>query len=1253
MKKIFTLFCAIALSFSMKSQDLALASPSGSITSPVSGCALTSSEVVSVSIFNFGATLPAATTFNVSYTVNGGAPVTELVTLGANFASNSSLAYSFLTTTDLSVAGTYTLTATVTIAGDITSANNTFTNYQVTNSAASVGGTIASSANICITSNSGTLTLAGNTGNVLSWEFSTDGGSTWFSISNTSTSQSYTNLTDTTKYRAKVQNAGCTATFSDTIVLTTQPATTAGSVAGSTAVCITGNGGNLTLGVHVGTVLNWEFSTDGGLTWTPNANVSNTQSFLNLVTTTRYRAVVQSGVCPASNSTIGTITVSSVSVGGTITPDTSLGCSIANAGTLTLSGQNGAIQTSWQISTNGTTFANVTPNNITSTLNYLNLAGTRWYRVSVKSGGCPAKFSDTAVVIISSPTVAGSLSGNATVCYANNSAAITLAGQTGTITNWENSTDNGTTWGIIANTTTSESYLNLTATTLYRALIQNGGCPSEYSDTVTIAVDTLTDPGVTAAATTVCMGANAGSVAVTLNNGSVTNWLSSTDGGTTWATLANTTSTQNYTNVNSNTLFAAVVKNGVCPVDTSTSVLITIDSTTLAGSVTISDTVCSGNNAGTLNLITNRGNVLNWESSSDGGLTWLTIASTLTSQGFNNLTLTTMYRTLVQNGVCPSAYSSFATITVDAVPVAGTIFGSTTVCENSNSGTLSLFGFSSTINSWESSLDNGVTWTPIVNATAFQNYLNISDTTYFHAIVGAGACPLDTSAIGIVYTDAASFGGVVSVDDTVCAGANGATLTLSGNSGNVTNWNVSTDGGTTWITLSNTTLTQSYNNLSTTTYYQAQVKNGVCPSDTSTVAKITVDPASSAGVISSAASVCESYNNGTLTIAGSNGSILNWASSNDGVVWVPIVNTTLSQTYTNLTDTTWFYAVAVSGVCPNDTSATVKITVNPKPNILFTAPDTCLGNPTVFTNQTTIPNGYIQLYNWSFGDNNNSITGNPVYTYADSGTYNVSLVALSNLGCLDTLIVPVKVNGLPSVAFTASGPYTFCSPDTLVLSVPADVNNTYLWNSGEIVNQIVIDTTGIWSVFVTNTITGCFNSDSVATIVHISLGANAGADSSISLGNSITLNGSGGVIYSWSPAATLSFSTIAQPIATPATSTNYTLTVTDINGCVNSDSVMITVNSDYSLEVNNVITPNGDGFNDVWFIKNLSNYPDNEVTIFNRYGQKVFAMSTYDNTWGGTSGSTPVPDGTYYYAIKFANSDKEYTGAITVLRSDK
>lgn len=291
------------------------------ITQPVSGCALSSTEIVTIRIFNFGSTLPAATSFNVAYTINAGAPVVELVTLGASLLSNSTFTYTFITQANLSVPGAYTFNATCSLAGDVNPTNDAFTGYVVTNSASSVGGSVSGGTNVCVSGNSGVLTLSGHTGSILRWEFSTDGGATWINITNTTTTQSYTNLTVPTLFRAVVQNGACAPSHSSIATITIDPATVGGTVNGSATVCPGSNAGSVTLTGATGAVVRWELSIDGGVTWINIANTTSSQNYANLAVTTRYRARVQSGSCAVLYSSIATITVGAPSAAITAPAD--------------------------------------------------------------------------------------------------------------------------------------------------------------------------------------------------------------------------------------------------------------------------------------------------------------------------------------------------------------------------------------------------------------------------------------------------------------------------------------------------------------------------------------------------------------------------------------------------------------------------------------------------------------------------------------------------------------------------------------------------------------------------------------------------------------------------------------------------------------------------------------------------------------------------------------------------------------------
>ena len=179
---------------------------------------------------------------------------------------------------------------------------------------------------------------------------------------------------------------------------------------------------------------------------------------------------------------------------------------------------------------------------------------------------------------------------------------------------------------------------------------------------------------------------------------------------------------------------------------------------------------------------------------------------------------------------------------------------------------------------------------------------------------------------------------------------------------------------------------------------------------------------------------------------------------------------------------------------------------------------------------------------------------------------------------------------------------------------------------------------------------GCIDDDDVTVTFSVLTGVTAGIDTSVSLGNSIYLDGFGAGTYLWTPDTFLSDNTLPDPYVSPLETTTYTLTVTDINGCTMSDTVVVNVLIDYNFVVSNIMTPNGDGKNDTWYIDNIDFYSECEVSIFNRYGFLLYNQTGYGNDWNAEYNNTALPDGTYYYVITCPGSQDIFKGGITILR---
>jgi large repetitive protein len=172
----------------------------------------------------------------------------------------------------------------------------------------------------------------------------------------------------------------------------------------------------------------------------------------------------------------------------------------------------------------------------------------------------------------------------------------------------------------------------------------------------------------------------------------------------------------------------------------------------------------------------------------------------------------------------------------------------------------------------------------------------------------------------------------------------------------------------------------------------------------------------------------------------------------------------------------------------------------------------------------------------------------------------------------------------------------------------------------------------------------------------VSKDCNAGKDVTINYGDNYimeALQGSANTV-AWSPGAYLSDSTIINPTAFPPSSTVFTLTTTTPEGCVCKDKVTIVVIP--LIDAPNTFTPNEDGVNDIWVIRNTGYYEGVNLYIYNRYGDRIYEVKEFGpgTEWDGKYKGNYVPSATYYYVLNFRFVGEEtifsYTGSITVIK---
>lgn len=275
---------------------------------------------------------------------------------------------------------------------------------------------------------------------------------------------------------------------SNVVNITIDKAPIGGTTSSPATVCSGSNAGQILLNGEVGTVVRWESSIDNGTTWQPITNTITTQSYSNLTQTTQYRAILHnSNTCPDVPSSPTTITVVPLPIQANAGQDDEI-CSTTF---YDLKGNDPSPGTGMWTGPPGVTFVDATQ--YATRVNGLtpgNIYQFKWTITS--SASCPSNSSVVNITIDKAP-VAGTISANpSTACSGSNGGQITITGQFGTILRWESSIDNGASWQSIANVSATQSYLNLTQTTQYRVILQNGICSIMPSTVATVTVNPQT-----------------------------------------------------------------------------------------------------------------------------------------------------------------------------------------------------------------------------------------------------------------------------------------------------------------------------------------------------------------------------------------------------------------------------------------------------------------------------------------------------------------------------------------------------------------------------------------------------------------------------------------------------------------------------------------------------------------------------------------------------------------------------------------
>ena len=1127
----------------------------------------------------------------------------------------------------------------------------------------SVAGNISpSSQNICIGNSPTPISLTGFNGSV-QWQSSTMPTGTYtdmVGLTGSTLPSSSIDNTITKYYQAVVTNGVCPSVNSLISVVNISQLPVPGNInlTGNSEICYGTTGSGLPLITLSGSLgsIQWQSSSSISGVYT---NIAGTTSpIIDNTATKYYLAKVSNGPCNAAITSPVVINVDPLSLAGSIANPTPRICQASVPADLTLSGFLGTIQ--WQIATSPSgTYSNLVGlNNAILPSSFINNNTTSTYKAVVTSGVCPsASVSTTVLVDPTSSAGIATLTGTSTICYGTSTASlpiIKLAGNVGVI-QWQSSNTISGTYMNIGGT--NSPIIDNTTSKYYRASVTSGVCLSDNSNPIFISVDPTSQVGPIAPLQKLqewCIGSPATNIVLPSNVGTII-WQTANSLTGTYSTInGQTTATLPSANIPTNTAgvlyYRAQVTSGVCPAIYSDIASVQVDAATVAG--TISSTlgvICNNSPSPTINLTGNTGSKIVWQYSTNGSTYTNTVPSrngTSISDVINNsapgsVQVTTYYKALVQNGVCPSQTTNAVTVSVDPTSQVGPIalpqklqewcIGSpaTSIVLPSNVGTI-IWQTANSLTGTYSAISGQTTATlPSANIPT-----NTAGVLYYRAQVTSGVCPAIYSDIASIKVDAVSKAGTLSGVSQICNQDAKPTFTiLNDRVGDSIVWQVSAppasiiskgsaasllsyiNAGQSGLLLNNAIDNNAPGINSSFRYYRAVVKNGACPADTSAPKELEVIPTPIIDSIKSN----ERCGPGIVQLyAHSNLGVVNWFNSITGGVSLYTGETFITPNLTNKFNN--YYASGLFRGCASLARKNVVAEVITIPTVPA-IPDSTYCGPHVFNIcASATDNGIINWYTTPTG-------GTPIqvgncYTTPLLKANTTYYLDAAYRGCTTVTRTPLnaviyevpKIAEIPTLNLCAGNklnliPFTSLGLPPYTFSITYNTKNLLGLANGNI-NGIK---GGITNVYFNikdqhNCVSQNSNTFMLKTydpVAPLSFNYEAYYKDDLIIP---TKKDSGYILYNWNPGINLNFTNIPDPIFNGENSTDYVLVRTDTTSkCTVADNYHIEVTRDFILEVPNAFTPNYDGINDK--LRVLANagieYVEN-FRIFNREGLQVF-----------------------------------------------
>lgn len=362
--------------------------------------------------------------------------------------------------------------------------------------------------------------------------------------------------------------------------------------------------------------------------------------------------------------------------------------------------------------------------------------------------------------------------------------------------------------------------------------------------------------------------------------------------------------------------------------------------------------------------------------------------------------------------------------------------------------------------------------------------------------------------------------------------------------------------------------------------------------------------------------------------------------------------------------------VTTSNGCQDSITQPVRVFATPIAE--FSGIDVCLNTPTDFTNETTIPGGAIDVYDWDFDDGNTSDDVSPSNTYVDPGAYDVTLTTTSDSGCVDMIEHTVNVYPYPDPSFT-SDIIDGCEPldvqfiDQSTISSGNVVSYTWKFGDGNTSTQSsplnTYQNDGSYDVTLTVTSDqGCDTTITInkyITVYPLPVAGFIHDPTVVSVFDPTfdfydeSIGADSVVIYDFGDGI---FAEERNPVHTYQDSGFYMVTqyVYTVHGCGDTITDILRVNPEFTLYIPNAFTPNSDGYNEVFRPQGIGML-DFTMRIYTRWGEQIFFTKEIGGFWDGTinNGTSEVKEDVYIYNIHVLDvnyEEYEFNGHVTLIR---